>query len=88
MMCVPDPGQCARDRDSNRKTRKHTHNQHRIVIVPVMAENQNHFENQPTEAGGRASRVDPSEMLQSGCTAKSEPQRRPLATNQCHKYMR
>jgi hypothetical protein len=44
MMCVPDPGERAQDRDDNRKVCKYAHNQHRVMVVAVINEDQDHFE--------------------------------------------
>jgi hypothetical protein len=44
MMCIPDPGERAQDRDDNRKVCKYAHNQHRVMVVAVINEDQDHFE--------------------------------------------
>ena len=43
MVCIPDPRERAQDRDDNRKVCKDAHNQHRVVVVAVINEDQDHF---------------------------------------------
>ena len=50
MVCVPDKGQCAQDRDGNHDTREHTHDQYCVVVGGETNEGQDDFEYQPCEA--------------------------------------
>lgn len=83
MMCVPNPRKRTQDRDGNRKVREYTHDQHRVVVVSVIDEDQDHFEYQPREARSRASRVDSSKVLQNRRATEPEPQWWPLIANKC-----
>ena len=86
MVCIPDPWQRAQDRDGNCKACKYTHDQHGIMVGSVINKDQDHFEYQPREARGCASRVDSPKMLQNRCTTEPEPQRWPLITEQLRKH--
>jgi hypothetical protein len=44
MVCVPDPGQRAQDRDGNREVCKYTHDQHGDVVGAVINKDRDHFE--------------------------------------------
>ena len=63
MVCIPDPGQCAQDRDSNSNVREYSHDQYCVVVGTVTDKDQDYFEYQPREARECASRVNPSKML-------------------------
>ena len=63
MVCVPNPGQCAQDRDSNRYIREYAHDQYCAMVGAVINEGQDHFEYQPREARESAARVNPPKVL-------------------------
>ena len=44
MVCVPDPGKRAQDRDGNREVCKYAHSQHRVGVVAVINKDRDHPE--------------------------------------------
>ena len=58
VMRITNPGERAQDTDGDGEVGDYAHNQDRIVVVLVVDENECNAENEPDEAGCRATRMN------------------------------
>jgi hypothetical protein len=75
---VPYPGEGATYADSNGQIGYHPSDEHRIVVVLVVNEDERDAKDQPHKARDGTPRVDASYMLQRRRAAQPEDERRPL----------
>ena len=70
---IANPGESARDTDSDSDVGDDAGYEHGVVVVLVVDEDENHSEYEPRKARCRTSRVDAAQVLQHGGTSKPEP---------------
>ena len=73
VMCVSNPWEGAHDRNGNEEVCRHTGDQNRVVLIPMVDENENYAEKKPCAAWGRAAAVNAAQMLQDWGAAQAPP---------------
>lgn len=78
MMCISYPRNGTCNANSHQNIGNDTSGKYGVVNIPVVDKYQRHSEDQPDKSRCGTARMNATEMLQDGGTAKAKPERRPL----------